>query len=171
MASLIRTILYCFDPHRSFSDDITRRFSDSARYEVKIFHSAKEMSLAFVDEKDKRACRIAIIGVSDPKEANGADELVTDLKNTVNDTGIIIIVNPGAHEEIAKLIKFNIDAWVPLNANTVLRVHNAVKKHISEYNIVFFLKKRNISAYALISLIVLFILLLIFSWFRFPIYF
>ncbi len=171
MASVNRTKLYCSDPHKTFSDDVSRRFSDTGRYEVKVFNNGDELLASFEEEMDKRSCKIAILGLADAKEAPEAEELVLKLRTVLPGTGVIIVVNPENIEEVKKLFRFSVEAYIPLNVNSILRIHNAVKKHISEFNISVYLRKRNLSLMALAAFTVIVISFLIFSWFRFPGYF
>ncbi|MGA1978203.1 MAG: hypothetical protein ABSG89_10165, partial [Bacteroidales bacterium] len=48
-----------------------------------------------------------------------------------------------------KIIKFNIDSYIIRNTNMILRLHNAVKKIISEHSIVLYKKRRNFALYVL----------------------
>ena len=36
MAGALKTYIFCFDDHRNFSEDIKKRFSDTARYIVAV---------------------------------------------------------------------------------------------------------------------------------------
>jgi type VI protein secretion system component VasF len=74
-------------------------------------------------------------------------------------------------EAIKKSVKFNIDAYIPKNANSILRIHNTVKKLISEHSMGIFRRKRNLSFYILLGFILLCIVALIIAWFRLPQYF
>jgi hypothetical protein len=74
-------------------------------------------------------------------------------------------------EAIKKTVKFNVDAFIPKNANSILRLHNAVKKLISEHGIRIFRVRSNFSIYVLIGFVVLSVTILIVAYFRFPQYF
>ena len=74
-------------------------------------------------------------------------------------------------EAIKKTVKFNIDAYIPKNANSILRIHNAVKKLISEHSIGIFRKKSNFSIYVLVGFLLLSVILIIVAYFRLPQYF
>jgi hypothetical protein len=86
-------------------------------------------------------------------------------------TGIILIVPDERMEEVRKIIRFNIDAYIPRNKNAILRIHNEVKKLISEYNINVYRKRRNISIYILIIFAIISVLAVILAWFKLPGYF
>ena len=73
-----------------------------------------------------------------------------EIKKIDHRTGLILIGPPDKMEEIKKTVKFNIDAFIPKNANSILRIHNTVKKLISEHSIGIFRKRRNISLYVLL---------------------
>jgi len=74
-------------------------------------------------------------------------------------------------EDLKKAVRFNIDAYVPRNGNSVLRIHNAVKKLISEQSIIIFRKRRNFSFYVLIGFLILTALLILVTRLRLPKYF
>ena len=74
-------------------------------------------------------------------------------------------------EEVRKAAKFNIDAYIPKNTNAMLRIHNEVKKLISEYNINVYRKRRNISLSILLAFAIITVLAVIIAYFRFPGYF
>lgn len=172
MARTKMTYLVCYDDHRNFTDDVKKRFSDTSRYHVVSFHARQDMLAYFSEEKEKRSCKVAIIGVPDAREQFGSiDALTQEIKSTDPGTGIILLVPPDKMDDLKKSVRFNIDAYVPRNANSILRIHNTVKKLFSEYNIIIFRKKRNISIYFLLTAIILAAVLLIIAWFRFPEYF
>jgi DNA-binding NarL/FixJ family response regulator len=99
------------------------------------------------------------------------DHLVAEIKEIDRRTGLILLGPTDKMEEIRKTLKFNIDAYVPKNTNSILRIHNTVKKLISEHGISLFKKKRNISVYALIGFILLCAILILIARFRLPQYF
>jgi DNA-binding NarL/FixJ family response regulator len=99
------------------------------------------------------------------------DQLTMQIKRIDFHTGLILLGPPDKMELIRKTIKFNIDAYIPKNANAILRIHNAVKKLISEHSIRVFRKKRNFSIYVLSAFLLLSFLLLIVAYFRLPQYF
>jgi hypothetical protein len=68
-------------------------------------------------------------------------------------------------------VKFNIDAYIPKNGNAILRIHNAVKKLMSENGITIFRKRSNLSVYFLVGFFILTVISIIVAWFRFPEYF
>jgi hypothetical protein len=86
-------------------------------------------------------------------------------------TGLILLGPPDKMDEIKKTVKFNIDAYIPKNANSILRIHNTVKKLISEHSIGIFRKKRNFSFYILLGFILLSAILILFAYFKLPGYF
>jgi len=166
------TSLICFDDHRSFTDDIRKRFSDPARYNVTSFLTRQELIEYCKNEKENYACKVVIIGVPDPKEQmEMIEEFTMDIKKVDAKTGLILLASPDKIEEVKKTIMFNIDAYIPRNANTVLRIHNTVKKLISEHSINYYRKKRNISLYILIGFLVIVLGTLLLAIFRFPGYF
>jgi hypothetical protein len=121
---------------------------------------------------ENTACRVAIIGVPDAKEQfEMIDDLTMDIKKIDPKTGIILLVAADKMEDLKKIAKFNIDAYIPRNANTILRIHNTVKKLISENSIVIFRKRRNFSFYVLLAFLVLSAIIILVAFIRLPHYF
>jgi DNA-binding NarL/FixJ family response regulator len=172
MAGIKLTYLLCYDDHRSFTEDIRKRFSDSTRYRVESFHNAQDFMDNIRKEKVKNSCKVAIIGVPDAREQfEMIGELTMAIKKVDQATGLILLIPPDKMEDLKKAVRFNIDAYIPRNDNSVLRIHNAVKKLISEQSIVIFRKRRNISVYVLLGFLVLAGLLVLIARFRLPQYF
>ncbi len=172
MAGIKMTYLLCYDDHRNFTEDIRKRFSDGSRYQVESFHNVQDFMDNVRKEKEKSSCKVAIIGVPDAREQfEMVEEMTMDIKKVDPETGLILLIPPDKMEDLKKSVRFNIDAYIPRNANAVLRIHNAVKKLISEQSIVIFRKRRNISIYVLMGFLVLVGLLILVAWFRLPQYF
>lgn len=172
MASKQITYLICYDDHRNFTDDIKKRFSDSSRYMVSSFHTQNDFIGHFRAETERKACKVAIIGVPESVDQfESVEKLRAEVKKTDPDTRIILLTQADKLEELKKNIRFNIDAYVPRTGNAILRIHNAVKKIISEYNITIYRKRRNLSLSILFIFIAIALLFLTFSYFRIPQYF
>jgi len=167
------TYIYCLDEYRVFSEDIRKRFSDTARYDVSVFNNADDIIKAFSEQKPGSVCRILIIGVHDSKESYNSCEILIDrIKKTDPKTSILVIVtNPEKTEDARRELRFNIDSFIPRNSSMVLRVHNAVKKHISEHNLAIYRQRRNVSLIVLACGIMLSLILLIIARIKFPLYF
>jgi len=172
MSGIKMTSLICFDDHKSFTDEIRKRFSDPARYNVTSFTSRQEFIGYCKNEKENYACKVAIIGVPDAKEQLAmVEEFTMEVKKVDPKTGLILLASPEKMDDVKKTVMFNIDAYIPRNANTVLRVHNTVKKLISEHSINYYRKKRNVSVYILIGFLVIALGTLLFAYFKLPGYF
>jgi DNA-binding NarL/FixJ family response regulator len=172
MARALKTFIFCFDDHRNFSEDIKKRFSDKSRYNVIVAHNRDEFLKLLVAIKEDNYCKVAILGLHDTKENyEMAEHLINLVKKVDLSTGIILIAPPDRIEDVKKTIRMNIDSYIPMNANTILRVHNTVKKLISEHNLIIFRKKRNFSFYILILFIAISVIVTVFAWFRFPLFF
>jgi DNA-binding NarL/FixJ family response regulator len=145
-----KTILICYDDHRSFTEDIRKRFSDSSRYNVVSFHTRQDFITCCKTESDNRECKIAIIGVPDTREQFQAiEDLTLEIKRIDQKTGLILLAQGDKMDDLKKIIKFNIDSYIIRNTNMILRLHNAVKKIISEHSIVLYKKRRNFALYVL----------------------
>jgi DNA-binding NarL/FixJ family response regulator len=172
MAGIKMTYLLCYDDHRSFTEDIRKRFSDTARYKVESFHNVQDFMDNCSREKEENSCKVAIIGVPDAREQFEMIEGMTiDIRKLDPSTGLILLVPPDKMDDLKKAVRFNIDAYIPRNANSILRIHNAVKKLISEQSIHIFRKSRNFSFYVLLGFLALVGLLILVAWLRLPQYF
>lgn len=166
------THLVCYDDHRSFTDDVRKRFSDEKKYRVESFHTRPEFINHFRKLAENQSCKVAIIVVPDAAEhTEPIEKLPQEVRIPDPATGIILIVPAGKMEEVRKAIKFNIDAYILKNTNAMLRIHNEVKKLISEYNINVYRKHRNISISVLLFFAIISVLAVIIAYFRLPGYF
>ncbi len=144
MKKNIVTHIFCYDEFRGFSGDLKKLFADPAKYVFTAFSSKHELMTSVRAEKKAGICRVAVIGIHDSSDQFGLTEKLTrEIKQTDPDSGLILIVPQEKTGEIEKAIRFNIDAYVPRNNYAPLRVHNAVKKLVSEYSLRTFRKKRN----------------------------
>lgn len=172
MAKNIKTHIYCYDDHRGFSEDIRKQFPDTGRYTILSFQTREDIIAHLEKEKENNFCKVAILGFHDTKEQfEMIDRLTVEIKKIDHRTGLILLGPPDKVEDIKKTVKFNIDAYIPKNANSILRIHNIVKKLISQHSIGIFKKKRNLSLYILLSFILVSALLIILAYFRLPEYF
>lgn len=172
MAANIRTSLYCFDAHRSFTEEIRKKFDDQERYVIHSFQSHDDLIASLKKEKENKSCKVSIIGVTDSSEQNDlTDRLTSEIRKISPLAGIILIFAPEKMDEVKKNLKFNIDAYIPQNSNFVLRVHNFVKKILSEHNITIHRKRRNRSLLVLFLFLVFSVLFAIFASFKFPLFF
>jgi DNA-binding NarL/FixJ family response regulator len=172
MAKNTKTHLYCYDDHRGFSEDVRKRFADQSRYTVVSFQTREEFINQIVAEKENNFCKVAILGLHDTKEQfEMIDQLTVEIKKIDPRTGLILLGPPDKMEVIRKTLKFNIDAYIPKNANSILRIHNTVKKLISEHSIGIFRKKSNLSIYILLGFLLLSVILILVAYFRLPQYF
>jgi len=172
MAKITQTYLFCLDDHRSFSEDIKKRFSDQTKYKVLVAHNREEFVRNLEGEKDHNFCKVALIGLHESKENfEMADHLIFDIKKIDRSTGIILLAPPEKIEELKKTARFNVDSYIPRNANTVLRVHNTVKKLMSEHSLLIFRRKRAVSMYALGIFILISLIFLTVARLKLPMYF
>lgn len=166
------TYLICYDDHRTFTEDVRKRFSDTAKYRVESFQTHEDFSGYMRKIREVKNCRVAIVVVPDKYETIDPIGAMTDeISRTDPDSGIILVVPADKMEEVRKVIKFNIDAYIARNTNAILRIHNEVKKLVSEHNIHIYRKRAHISLYILITFVILFIIAVIIAYFRLPVYF
>ena len=172
MSSKLRTHLICYDDFRWFSEDVRGRFDDTSRYNIISFVAVEEFMAYLERNKDHGYCKVAILGAHDtPEQFELIGRLTTEIKKIDSRVGIILVCTPDKLDEIKKIIPSDVDAYIPKNANAILRLHNAVKKLISEHGINNFRKRRNFSFYVLTGFLILLIIILIIAWFELPQYF
>jgi DNA-binding NarL/FixJ family response regulator len=172
MKNFQKTHIYCYDDHRGFSEDIRKRFTDTARYTVASYPTREEFIDNIRKVKENKFCKIAILGLHDSAEQiEMISHLTMEIKKTDPSTGLILICPPDKIEMIRKTIIFNIDAYIPKNSNSILRIHNTVKKLISEHSMGIFRKKMNLAIFVLIGFLLLVLGSVIFGLIKFPQYF
>jgi hypothetical protein len=172
MAKNITTQIFCFDDHRGFTEDIRKRFTDTSRYIVESFQTREELLERIEKEKVHNFCKVAILGVHDSNDQIGMiNQLSADIKNKDSRIGLILLGSPDKMDEIKKIVKFNIVAYIPKNANSVLRIHNTVKKLISVHSIGIFKTKKNLSVYILLGFLLLSVLIILIAYFILPQYY
>jgi DNA-binding NarL/FixJ family response regulator len=172
MARNIKTHIFCYDDHRGFAEEVRKRFSDTSKYTVVSFPAREEFINHISREREHNFCKIAILGLHDSKEQfEMIDRMTMEIKKIDHRTGLILVGPTDKMEEIKKTVKHNIDAYIPKNANLILRINNTVKKLISEHSIGVFRKRRNFSLYVLLTFFILSVLLALIAFYRFPQYF
>jgi len=166
------TYLICYDDHRSFTEDVRKRFADSSRYTVTSFHTQQEFKDHCKAQMDNSFCKVAIIGVPDAKEQfEMIEKMSLEIKRYDQKTGLILLVPAEKMDDLKKVVMFNIDAYIPKNANSILRIHNAVKKLISEHSMAIYRKRRNFSLYVLLAFLGLSGILVLIAYIKLPKYF
>ena len=166
-----KTTLICYDDFKWFSESVSSRFADSTRYHVISFTIVEEFML-YLEANKEKSCKAAILGVHDTEEQmKMIGGLVNEIKSTYPGIGVILISSNEQKDNVKKMIPKNIDAYIPKNSNIKLRLHNAVKKLISEYAINAFRKQRKLSFSILAGYIITLVILFLIARFRFSIYF
>ncbi|HLP74223.1 MAG TPA: hypothetical protein VK155_15060 [Bacteroidales bacterium] len=168
MAKGIKTHLFLLDDYRSFTGDVRKKFSDSSRYAIDSFQAKDEFLRKLASERQSNACKIAVLGIHDP---NGADQLLSELRKADAHSGIIFLCPPDKIEDARKNVNLNVDCFIPLNGNAILRIHNTVKKLFSEHYLNIYRKRRNRSLLALLAFIILTGLAILIASLKFPEYF
>jgi len=172
MAKNIKTHIFCFDDHRGFTEDVRKQFIDTTKYTIVSFQTREDFINHLEKEKEHKFCKVAILGLHETKEHfEMIDQLTMEIKRIDRKTGLILLVPPDKMEEIKKIVKFNVDAYIPKNTNSILRIHNAVKKLISQHGIGIFKRRRNLSLTILLTFLLLSTLLILYAYFTMPQYF
>jgi DNA-binding NarL/FixJ family response regulator len=172
MVKIGKTSIFCLDDHKNFSDDVKKRFSDPLRYKVISTNSKADLLEMLRSEADTNSCKVVIISLHDTKENMEAIEHLTfEIKKVCQDCGIILLVHCDKLEEVKKTIRVNIDSYIPRNDNSILRIHNTVKKLISHRSLAINGRRRRLSLYVLLIFVIISLILLIVSYFRVPEFF
>jgi hypothetical protein len=172
MAKTVKTYLFCYDDHRHFSEEVKKRFTDQSKYVVMIFHNMEDFVTRLQKEKEHNFCKVALLGLQDNKENfETIDHLIIEIKKIDISTGIILIGPADKMDEIKKSIRANIDSYIPRNGNQILRIHNTVKKLISEHSLLLFRRKRNFSFYFLLVFLAAAVLYAVIAFFKAPHYY
>lgn len=168
MPKNIKTHLYLFDDQRSFTEEIKKKFDDHSRYIIHSFQTRNDLLREIKNNKDIKSFKVAIISLHDQEYLEMTGELISGIMNSQPSAGIIILCPPGKTDEIAGSMNYNVDAFIPHNTNFIMRVHNSVKKLISEHNIRIHRSRRNRSVLAFIIFLIISVAFLILAHFRFP---
>lgn len=172
MPGILKTHLYCYDDHRGFAEDVKKRFADHSKYQVVSFQTREEFIAKLENDRLFKFCKIAILGLHDTQEQlDMIEKLTKEVKRIDPSTGLILLGSPDRMESIKKTVRFNIDAYIPKNSNTILRLHNTVKKLISEHSINLLRKKSRLSLYTMLVFLLLTIGLIIMAYYKLPLYF
>ncbi len=172
MTGKLTTHIFCYDDYRSFSDDVKKRFSDTFRYKVSSFVTTRDLIANLEEDKEHALCKVAIIGMHDNKEQIreiiGFIEEIIKIEPAI---GIILLIPADKVEDVKKIMKFNISAYIPRNSNSILRIHNIVKKLISENSIIHYRKKSNFSITVVLIFVIVLVLMILIARFKLPLYF
>ncbi|MGB8492461.1 MAG: hypothetical protein WCE64_15510, partial [Bacteroidales bacterium] len=156
MARTKQTYIFCLDEKRIFPEDVRKRFSDPAKYRVMSFSSKKDLINSFSGEAGHAFCSVAVLSVYDDA-SNGqmTEEIISEVSAVDPDAGLVIVYPEARGDEIRKQVRFNVDAYIPNNNNSIFRLHNIVKKLISERNLEIGRRRRNLSFYVLLGILIL----------------
>lgn len=166
------TYIYCHDEKRTFSVEVKKRFNDTDRYEVLVSSGRHELLSLAGKHRLALGFRVALIPLS------GAADQIDQVKNLIDELRaispgiqIILIVSGESPEEIVARSGIRPYSWVPVSNNSVLRIHNSVKKLISEATLTKKTRRVKIAFRILMGFAVAALLLLVYARLRFPQYF
>ena len=172
MTKINQVHLFCLDEHRTFSEDVRKRFADTSKYRVISTSSQHEFLKTLENEKEHRFCKVAVITIYEAKEQGLIIEnLAKTVKKTDPSVWLILVYPVEKGEEIKKTVKFNIDAFIPRNDNAIIRLHNTVKRLIGWHNLEISRKRRNLSLFFLLAISVLAAILLLVAYLKYPLFF
>ena len=172
MPESVLTYIFCLDDHKGFSEELKKKFCDTSKYFVIVSHNREDFISQAERKKDDSFCKVAVLNLHESKENfEMADKMIATMKKLDPSTGIILVAPPDKMEDLKKVARSNVDSYIPRNDNTLLRIHNTVKKHISEHTLQICRRKRAISFYALLIFLIVSILFAVVARFRLPEYF
>jgi DNA-binding NarL/FixJ family response regulator len=172
MTKINQAYLFCLDEHRTFSEDVKKRFSDTSKYRVISTSSQHEFLKTIENERDHHFCKIAVITIYEAKDHRLVIENLTKAVKETDPSASLILVHPvDKGEEIKKAVRFNIDGFIPRNDNSIIRLHNSVKRLIGWHNLEISRKRRKLSLIILLIFAVISAILLILAYFKYPLYF
>jgi hypothetical protein len=166
------TYLFCLDEKKSYSVEVRRRFNDATRYEVLVSQSRHELLNLVKQYRQARGLKVALLPFADTSDQNEpVKTIAAEIEMVVPDIVIILLVSGEVPEELVAKSGINAYSWVPATNNSVLRIHNSVKKLISEENLTRKIKRKKRVLGVLMASVIAVLLLLLYSRFRFPQYF
>jgi hypothetical protein len=172
MTRINQVHLFCLDEHRTFSEDVRKRFADTSKYRVISTSSQHEFLRSLENEKGNKFCKIAVITIYEAKEQGLAIEnLARAVKKTDPSAWLIVVYPVEKGEEIKKDIKFNVDAFIPRNDNAIIRLHNTVKRLIGWHNLEISRMRRKLSLVLLLLIFVIAAIILLVAYLKYPVYF
>ncbi len=123
------THLFCLDDKKSYSAEIKNRFSDSSRYNVIVSSSPSEIINSVKSSQAKKCFKVAVIPLPDkPDKRSAAESFAMSLLSESPDINIILMT----HGDRPANLPFPFYSSVPANNNSIHRIHNSVKRLISE---------------------------------------
>jgi len=172
MARTNQLHLICYDEHRAYPEEMKKRFSDPVKYRISLVVSQKELLKQFEAETDKSKPKVAVMVLSELNDINeNIKSVAREIKRSSPCAGVMLVCPGEKIEGLRKLSNLSFDDIIPKNDNSVLRLHNAVKKFVSAQSLDRMKKRRNISLIILFAFIFLATLGLIIARIRYPVYF
>jgi hypothetical protein len=160
----VRTHIFCYDDYRAYSDEVRKSLASIPRCLVMSFLTTEDLLSRIEKDKGRQFCKIAIIGLHENREHfEMVEALNAEIKKRDPSTGLILLCPPDKTDEIKRSVRFNIEAYIPKNANYILRISNTVKKFVAEHSIAILKRRRNYSLYAVLIVILLSLLSVLFS--------
>ena len=150
------TYIFCLGSNRHFCEELKKRFSDPENYTFFSSSNAADLLRESKTVSRRSNCKVAIIETNEPGEQQSEiEDFTRDLKRAGQYTGLILIHSPERSGEIKKSIVFNIDAYIQRNGSTIPRLHNAVRKMISEHMLRQAGRRFKIALYTLSAFLIL----------------
>ncbi|MBM3420646.1 MAG: hypothetical protein FJY11_05870 [Bacteroidetes bacterium] len=166
------TYIFCHDEKRNFSVEVRRRFNDAGRYEVIVSTGRHELLNMVKERRAGRLLKVALLPMAGTPDQNDNIRLLAEELRTISpDIQIILLVGGESPEELVIKSGIRPYSWVPLSNNSVLRIHNSVKKLISEETLTRKSRRLKIAFRFMLAFAAASFMLVLYARLRFPQYF
>lgn len=166
------TYLFCLDDKRSYSVEVKRRFNDTSRYMVFVSQSRNELLKLVKEYILRKGYKIAILPYYNiPDLSEPIQVLASEIQRISQGLSIVLLVHGESPEETVQKSGISAYSWVPASDNSILRIHNSVKKLISEKSLEVRTRRRNFSFRLMIVIVLISIIGIVAAYLRLPQYF
>jgi hypothetical protein len=166
------TYLFCLDDKRSYSVEVKRRFNDASRYMVFVSQSRNELLNLVKEYIPRIGYKIAILPYYNlPEFSEPVQALAKEIQRISQGLSIVLLVHGDSPEESVQKSGIEAYSWVPASNNSILRIHNSVKKLISEKSLEVRTRRRKFALWLFIAVLMISLIGIVAAYLRFPQYF
>lgn len=144
--------LFCLDDHRSFSDEIRKKFADDHRFQIYSTNNKEEYIKTLSLQQSKLSVIVPIAAIHNNREQiESLNQVFRDPRLEKFFQSVILLVPPEKYEELCLETTIPAYSFIPRNTNFMLRLNNTIKKMVSEHNLITQKYARNVFLWILIS--------------------
>ncbi len=166
------TYLFCLDDKRSYSVEVKRRFNDASRYMVFVSQSRNELLNLVKEYIPRKGYKIAILPYYNlPDMSEPVQALAKEIQRISQGLSIVLLVHGDSPEETVQKSGIEAYSWVPASNNSILRIHNSVKKLISEKSLEVRTRRRKFAFRLFLAVLLVSLFGVVAAYLRFPQYF